>query len=131
MGRIYSCFIESVIFPDTTSTLINLSNPIVNHFFYVVDHTVEKPPDIYLNFSSQCKPVHPFLDSDIRKYRFNNCNPLRIDPPSFFDSIFLTISFEIFLFESLIKIEKYLEEASVIEYSHSTYWDGEQNPASR
>lgn len=60
------------------SPQILLSHNIVHYFFYVMNHTVQHPLHVDLNFASKGKAVQSLVGSDIGIYGFNNGNALII-----------------------------------------------------
>ena len=51
---------------------------------YVVNHAIEHPLDVHLDPAPQSKPIHAFMDFNVRKHRLNNGYTLRIDPAPLF-----------------------------------------------
>ncbi len=64
---IFYCFLPLIIFHSLCKTVIR-------YFFYFVYHTIKQPLDIYFYLAPKVEFVHPFLNPNIRKYRFDYGN---------------------------------------------------------
>ena len=47
-----------------------------------MNQTIEPPLDIHLDFTSQCKPVHPLACPNITKHRLHNPQPSAVNAPA-------------------------------------------------
>jgi hypothetical protein len=57
-----------------------------------MNHAVQDPLDINLDFSSKCKAVQPLPVLDIGEHGLGNCDPLVVDIPSPLRAYFSAIS---------------------------------------
>jgi hypothetical protein len=73
--QIFSRILRNLSF----STL--LSKTIAHDLSSIVNHTVQRPPDVHLNLSPQPKPIYPPHHGNIRKHRLHDPSPSMINLP--------------------------------------------------
>ena len=79
-GRVYQFLLE-IHFPVRSHhpPYVRLGEAIIRDLFYVVDHAIQEPLDIYFDFSPERKSVQALLSSDVGKNGFGRGETLRIN----------------------------------------------------